>query len=62
MKRESYEEVMRNGLHATKLLELLPDAEELIIVVRDVRSGTVGTVSIPLGRFLDTAPAPCAFL
>jgi len=61
--RASYEEATRDGLPLTKLLELLPDAQELVIVARDVQSGSAGSVSIPLGPYLQapvtaSQPAP----
>jgi len=50
-----YERLREQGMPFTRLVELLPDAEMLMFVVRDPTSGTLGTVRIPLKKL--TPPA-----
>ena len=45
---DTYEETMKDGLHLIKKLELKSGAEEVRVVVRDVPSGSIGSVNIPL--------------
>lgn len=50
-----YERLREQGMPFTRLVELLPDAEMLMFVVRDPTSGALGTVRIPLKKL--TQPA-----
>ncbi len=46
--QESYEQLIREGITLTRHLHLTPGATQLRVVVRDVPSGAIGSVSIPL--------------
>jgi VWFA-related protein len=52
LKRETYEQVVKNGMKLTRHLELKPNAYQLRIVVRDQSTGALGSVNIPLSQFL----------
>ncbi len=45
-----YERLREQGMPFTRLVELLPDVEMLMFVVRDPTSGALGTVRIPLKK------------
>ncbi len=49
--RESYERIIREGVTLTKMQEITPEAAELRVVVRDVASGALGSVAIPLDGY-----------
>ena len=44
---ERLEQITREGLNVAATVAVLPDAERLRVVVRDVRTGNLGSVSIP---------------
>lgn len=52
MKQESYQEIQRQGLTLSQRVKLEPDAHQLRVVVRDRTSAALGSVVIPLSRFL----------
>ena len=50
LQRDTFARIRRDGLVLTRNLLLVPGAAELRVVVRDVNSGSTGSVSIPLSR------------
>lgn len=52
MKQESYQEIQRQGLTLSQRVKLEPDAHQLRVVVRGRTSAALGSVVIPLSRFL----------
>jgi VWFA-related protein len=52
------QEASRGGVQISKLIELAPSAERLVVIVRDVPSGNLGSVFIPLKPLLELEPAP----
>jgi len=48
--RDTYERALREGAVLVKVLDVLPAAAQLRLVVRDPASGNLGAVSIPTGR------------
>jgi hypothetical protein len=53
LKRESYDTMLKQGLILTGGEDIAPGTSELRVVVRDTPSGALGSVSIPLAKFLD---------
>jgi VWFA-related protein len=47
---ESLREIEKEGLTISQQLSLNPDASEVRVVIRDARSGSIGSVSIPLNH------------
>jgi hypothetical protein len=45
---ESHEHLEKEGITFTRTIEVDPNAYLLRVVVRDARSGSIGTVSVPL--------------
>jgi hypothetical protein len=50
-----YERLLRDGMTDTRIVHLLPNAAQLCFVVRDVANGDVGSVFIPIAKYL---PSP----
>ncbi len=50
--RESYEQIQQRGMVMTGQLDLLPAAAQLRLVARDVSTGALGSVHIPLSQIL----------
>ncbi len=48
LKRESYETVTRDGIVWSKLLELRPETDEIVVVARDAGNGSIGSVTFLL--------------
>ena len=48
--RQSYDAHLADGIRLIKLLDVVPAATQLRIVVRDQRSGKLGSLSLPLDR------------
>jgi VWFA-related protein len=49
---EQYRQMMRYGLSYKEKIDVRPRARELRIVVRDGESGKIGSVAVPLARYL----------
>jgi hypothetical protein len=47
---DQFAQFHRDGLTATKTLDLLPDATELRIIMRDANTGMVGSLIVPLNQ------------
>lgn len=60
LSQANLQEAAHSGVQISKLIELAPSAEQLVVVVRDVPSGNLGSVFIPLKPLLESelAPAP----
>jgi VWFA-related protein len=50
-----YEQTLNNGLKNTKHIRILPGAIQLCVVLRDPLNGNIGSLSVPLTKYL---PAP----
>jgi hypothetical protein len=50
-----YEQALKDGLKNTRHLRIVPGAAHLCIVVRDPANGNLGSLSVPIARYL---PAP----
>jgi VWFA-related protein len=48
----AYEQALKDGLRNTRHLRILPSAAQLAIVLRDPSSGNLGSLSIPLAKYL----------
>jgi VWFA-related protein len=46
-----YGRLLRDGMFDTRRLQMLPDATQLSIVVRDGSNGNVGSISIPVAKY-----------
>src|SRR2546427_13100108 len=53
--RETYDEIMKKGLGLTRNLPLAPGAAQLRVVVRDVSSGSIGSLTIPLTKLIPSS-------
>lgn len=53
-----YEQSLKTGIRNTKLVQLLPTAAQLCVVLRDPYNGNLGSVSIPLAKYAPTPPKP----
>ncbi len=53
--RETYDEIMKKGLGLTRSLPLAPGAAQLRVVVRDVSSGSIGSLTIPLTKLIPSS-------
>ena len=53
--RETYDEIMKKGLGLTRTLPLAPGAAQLRVVVRDVSSGSIGSLTIPLTKLIPSS-------
>jgi VWFA-related protein len=53
--RETYAEVMKKGLGLTRNLPPAPGAAQLRVVVRDVGSGSIGSLTIPLTKLIPSS-------
>jgi hypothetical protein len=49
-----YDRLLRDGMLDSKRLQMLPDATQLSIVVRDGSNGNVGSISIPVAKYLSS--------
>jgi VWFA-related protein len=52
-----YAKLLKEGVSLTKELPIAPDAVQLRVVVRDVNTGTMGTVRIPMADYFPVKPA-----
>lgn len=52
-----YEQSLNNGLKNTKHIRIRPGATQLCVVLRDPSNGNIGSLSVPLARYL-SVPAP----
>jgi len=50
-----YEQTLKNGLKNTKHIPILPGATQLCVVLRDPANGNIGSLSVPLAKYL---PSP----
>ena len=50
-----YEQALKNGVKNAKHIRILPGATQLCVVLRDPADGNIGSLSVPLARYL---PAP----
>jgi VWFA-related protein len=50
-----YEQALNNGIKNTKHIRILPEAKQLRIVLCDPSNGNIGSLSVPLAKYL---PAP----
>lgn len=48
--REAYERTMKQGAMLVKPLEIAEGAAQLRVIVRDTRTGSVGSVTVPIGK------------
>jgi hypothetical protein len=48
--RDAYQRALKEGAVLVKVLDVLPAAAQLRLVVRDPASGNLGTLTIPAGR------------
>ena len=53
--RKTYDEIMKKGLGLTRTLPLAPGAAQLRVVVRDVGSGSIGSLTIPLTKLIPSS-------
>jgi VWFA-related protein len=53
--KEMYDRVMQQGIKMTKQLAIAPGAETLKVLALDTSSGTMGTVSVPVGNYAPSA-------
>ena len=53
--RKTYDEIMKKGLGLTRNLPLAPGAAQLRVVVRDVSSGSIGSLTIPLTKLIPSS-------
>ena len=47
-----HDRLLKDGMVDTRRLQMLPDATQLSIVVRDASNGNVGSISIPIAKYL----------
>ena len=50
----TYERLLKEGMADTRRLEMLPNATQLSVVLRDASNGNVGSVSIPVAKYLSS--------
>ncbi|HEY6386651.1 MAG TPA: VWA domain-containing protein [Candidatus Acidoferrum sp.] len=53
-----YEQTLNNGLKNTKHVRILPGATQLCVVLRDPSNGNIGSLSVPLAKYLPAAATP----
>lgn len=51
LRQETYERMMQDGLQFQHKAEILPNANQLRVVIYDWSSGTIGSVTIPLAQY-----------
>jgi VWFA-related protein len=54
----AYEQALKDGLRNTRHVRILPGAAELCVVLRDPSSGNLGSLSIPLAKYLPGPATP----
>lgn len=54
----AYEQALKDGLRNTRHVRILPSAAQLCIVLRDPSSGNLGSLSIPLAKYLPGPATP----
>jgi len=52
LRKNAYDDIMKNGLSMTRNLSPAAGAASLRVVVRDATSGSVGSLSIPLTKLV----------
>jgi hypothetical protein len=57
---KQYEFLCKAGMILQRHVTALPDAEEIRVVVRDLRSGSVGSVAIPVESFFPAPASPAS--
>jgi len=55
MKPDTYEKLLKIGLKFTGPLNLSPDIVELRVIAQDASSGAIGTLTVPLKKYLEGA-------
>jgi hypothetical protein len=46
-----YDRLLKDGMVDTRRVQMLPDAAQLSIVLRDAANGNVGSISIPVAKY-----------
>jgi len=54
LKPETYQTLLRDGLKFTGQIVLAPETTRLRVIAQDGKTGTIGTLTIPIKQFLDT--------
>jgi VWFA-related protein len=54
----AYEQAQKDGLRNTRQIRVQPGAAQLCVVIRDPTTGKIGSLSIPLAKYLSTPSAP----
>lgn len=52
----SYQQGLQRGITDTRRVRVLPDAAQLCIVVRDANSSSMGSVYLPVGKYVSQPP------
>jgi hypothetical protein len=52
-----YDRLLKDGMVDTRRLQLLPNATQLSIVLRDGSNGKVGSISIPVSKYFSSRNA-----
>ena len=52
----AYEQALKGDLMDTRPLQILPNASQLCVVVRDLSNGNIGSIFIPLSKYLSDQP------
>jgi hypothetical protein len=60
LKPDTYERFLKTGTKLTGPLTLSPDAVNLRVIAQDASSGAIGTVTIPIQKFLTAGSLPAA--
>lgn len=60
LKPDTYEKFLKTGTKFTGPLTLSPDVVNLRVIAQDASSGAIGTVTIPIQKFLTTGSLPAA--
>jgi VWFA-related protein len=58
--QKQYEFLCKAGMVLQRQITVLPGSDEIRVVVRDLGSGSVGSVTIPVKTFFPGAPSPAA--
>jgi hypothetical protein len=53
-----YEQALNYGLKNTKHIRILPGAAQLCVVLRNSSNGNIGSLSVPLAKYLPVPGAP----
>jgi VWFA-related protein len=54
----AYEHAQKDGLRNTRQIHVQPGAAQLCVVIRDPATGNIGSISIPLAKYLSAPSAP----